>query len=63
MHIFHINFLNALGVLAQEIYDVHALFHQFSNIKNGRRFQQWTILSQLVSAGPKHTGMSHPKEN
>ena len=34
MCFFHLNFLNAGGSLAQKIYNVHAIFHQFSDIKN-----------------------------
>ena len=31
---FNLNFLNVQGVLAQKIYNAHALFCQFSDIKN-----------------------------
>ena len=30
---FHLNFLNAQGVLTQKIYNVHAIFHKFSDVK------------------------------
>ena len=35
MCFFHLKFLNVGGILAQKIYDVHAIFRQFSYIKKG----------------------------
>ena len=35
MCFFHLKFLNVWGILAQKIYDVHAIFRQFSYIKKG----------------------------
>ena len=35
MHFFHLSFLNVQDISAQKIYNVHALFHQFSDVKNG----------------------------
>ena len=32
---FHLNFVNAQGILAQKIYNLPAIFCQFSDIKNG----------------------------
>ena len=32
---FHLNFLNATGILAQKIYDARATFRQFSDVKDG----------------------------
>ena len=32
---FDLNILNAQGILALKVYNVHAIFHQFSDIKNG----------------------------
>ena len=32
---FHLNFLNVQGILAQKINNVHAIFCQFSDFKNG----------------------------
>ena len=34
MHFFHLNLLNAQAILASKIYDVGAIFCQFSDIKN-----------------------------
>ena len=34
MRFFHLNFLNAQGILAQKIYNVHTIFRQFSDVKN-----------------------------
>ena len=39
MPIFHLNFLNARGTLAQKIYNAHAIFCQLSNVKNGVQSQ------------------------
>ena len=44
MCFFHLNFLNAWGILAQKIYNAHAIFHQFSDFKNGGQSQQTSIL-------------------
>ena len=46
---FHLNFLNAQGILAQKIYNVHAIFCQFSDVINGKRSQQPSVLCQLVT--------------
>ena len=35
MHFFHLNFLNAQGILAQKFYNGHAIFCQFSDVKHG----------------------------
>ena len=35
MRFYHLNFLNVQGILAQKIYNVHAIFCQFSDVKNG----------------------------
>ena len=40
MCFFHVNFLNAQGMLAQGIYDVDTVFCQFSDVKNGGRSQK-----------------------
>ena len=58
----NLNFLNAQGILAQKTYDAFAIFHQFSDIKNGRPSQQPIILGQLVSGDPSCTVIDHPKE-
>ena len=63
MPFFHLNFLNAQGILFQKIYYEHTVFHQFSDVKNGRRSQHISILSLLVSGEPQHTRISHPEEN
>ena len=63
MHFFHLNYLNAQGILAQKIYSARAIFHQFSDVKNGGRSQQPSVLGQLVTSEPQYTGISHPKES
>ena len=35
MRFYHLNFLNVQGILAQKIYNVRAIFCQFSDVKNG----------------------------
>ena len=45
MHFFHLNFLNALGILAQGIYNACTIFYQFSAVKNEGQSQQPSILS------------------
>ena len=50
---FHLNFLNARGILAQKIYDARTTF---------RRSQRPSVLGQLVCGGPQYTGISRPKE-
>ena len=42
---------------------MHAIFHQFSYVKNGERSQQPSILAQLVTSEPQRTGISYPKES
>ena len=59
----HLNFVNVQGILAQGIYDVHAIFHQFSDVKNGVQSQQPSILRQLVFGEPQCTEISHPEES
>ena len=60
---FHLNFLNVQGILAQKIYDAHAIFHHFSDVKNGGQSQQPSILCQLISGEPQHTKICRPKES
>ena len=43
MRFFHLNFLNEQGTLAQKIYNVHTIFCQFFDVKNGGYFQQPSI--------------------
>ena len=57
MHFFH------LGILAQGIYNAHTMFHQFSDITNGGKSQQPSVLSQLVTSESQHPGLSCPKES
>ena len=59
----HLNFVNVQGILAQGIYDVHAIFPQFSDVKNGVQSQQPSILRQLVFGEPQCTEISHPEES
>ena len=63
MHFFQLNFANVRGILAQNIYNPHAIFHQFSDAKNGGQSQQPSILGQLVTGEPQHSGISRPKES
>ena len=63
MHFFHQNFLNARGILAQKTYNAHAIFCQFSDVKNGGRSQQPSVLGQLVTGEPQRTRIRHPKES
>ena len=37
MRFFHLNFLNARGILAQGVYNARAMFRQFSYVVSGRR--------------------------
>ena len=63
MRFYHLNFLNVQGILAQKIYNVHAIFCQFSDVKNGGWSQQPHALCQLVTSESQHTGISCPKES
>ena len=58
---FHLNLLNAQGILAQGIYDTRVVFRQFSDVKDEARSQQRSVLGRLVSARPQRTGISRPK--
>ena len=49
MRFFHLNFLNVWDILAQGIYNARTMFRQFSDVKNGRRSQQSSVLSQLIA--------------
>ena len=60
---FHLNFLNAWGILAKKIYNVHTIFCQFSDAKNRGRSQQPRVLGQLVTGEPQCTRTNHPKES
>ena len=55
---FHLNFL-----IAQKIYNAHAIFRQFSDVKNGGRSQQPSVLCQLVTGESQRTGISCLKES
>ena len=46
---FHLTFLNARGILAPKIYNVQAIFRQFLDVKNAGRYQQPSVLCQLVT--------------
>ena len=48
MRFFHLNFLNEQGTLAQKIYNVHTIFCQFFDVKNGGYFQQPSILAECA---------------
>ena len=60
---FYLNFLNAQGILAQKIFNVHAIFRQFSDIKMGNDPKQPSALGQLVTSEPQCTRISCPKES
>ena len=49
---FHLNFLNARGILAQKIYNASAIFRQSSDVKNWWRPQRPSVIGQLVPVSP-----------
>ena len=51
------------GILTQKIYNAPAIFRQFSDVKNGGRSQQPSILCQLVTGEFQRTRISCPKES
>ena len=53
MCFFHLIFLNARGILVESIYNVHAIFCQFSDVKNRGQSQQPSVFSQLVTSEPQ----------
>ena len=57
MRFFDLNLLNAQGILAEKICNVHTIFRQFSNIKNEGRSQQSSSLCQLVTG--EHQPTTH----
>ena len=57
MRFFDLNLLNAQGILAEKICNVHTIFRQFSNIKNEGRSQQSSALCQLVTG--EHQPTTH----
>ena len=57
MRFFDLNLLNAQGILAEKICNVHTIFRQFSNIKNEGRSQQLSSLCQLVTG--EHQPTTH----
>ena len=59
MHFFHLNFQNVWGISTQKIYNQHAIFLQFPDIKNEEWSQQPSVLGQLASSEPQH----RPKES
>ena len=62
MRFFHLNFLNAQDILAQKIYNAHAIFRQFSDVNNAVRSLQPSVLCQLVTSECRRTGISCPKK-
>ena len=50
MCFFHLNFLNAQGILIQRIYNVLTIFCQLCDVKNGGQLQQANILGQLATS-------------
>ena len=63
MYFFHLNLLNAWGILAQKIYNAYAVFYQFSDVKNKGWSQQPNVLCQFVTDESQGTGISCPKES
>ena len=61
MRLSYLNFLNARGILAQNIYNMDAIFRQFSDVENERRSQQPSVLCQLVTSESQRTEISCPK--
>ena len=57
MRFFDLHCLNAQGILAQNTYNAHTIFRQFSNIKNEGRSQQSSSLCQLVTG--EHQPTTH----
>ena len=49
MHFFTKFILNVRGILAQKIYNIHAIFRQFSDVINRGQSQQPSVLCQLVT--------------
>ena len=60
---FHLSFLNARGILAQKIYNARTIFRQFSEIKNGGRSKQPSVLGQMVTSEPQQSRINRPKES
>ena len=60
---FQLNFLNVQDILVQKIHNVHAIFCQFSNIKNGGQSKQPSVLGQLVTGELQRTRISHSNES
>ena len=48
MHFFTEISLNVQGILAQKIYNLHAIFCRFSGVINRGQSQQPSVLCQLV---------------
>ena len=63
MRFFHLNFLNASGILAHKTCNACTIFPEFSNFKNGGQSQQSSVLDQLVTSEPQRTGISRSKES
>ena len=63
MHFFQLKYLNVRGILAQKFYNSHTIFLQFSDVKNGGRSQQPSILCQLVTDKSQGIGISCSKES
>ena len=63
MCFFRRNFLNVRGILAQKIYNAHAIFRQFSDVINGGQCQHPSALCELITDESQHTGISCPKES
>ena len=49
---FHLNFLNVKGFLAQKFFNVLAIFHQFSDFKNGGQSHQTSISISWLPVSP-----------
>ena len=53
MRFFHLNFLNARGILAQNIYHVRAIFRQLSDVKDGYDPNSQVFSVSWLSMSPK----------
>ena len=61
MCIFHLNFLNVWGILAQKIYNECAIFYSILWHSRMEQSQPPSLLGQLIFHELQHTGISHLK--
>ena len=60
---FHLNFVNASGILAHKACNACTIFREFYDFKNGGRSQQPSVLDRSVASEPQRTGISRPGES